>query len=1494
MAGSSWDEHCQDHPNNRAEPPGDKLEEPEDCENGDYADYDDEDDGGGASIMEDDDDDTVVGTCLHCSAPPPPRCSSRGGGSGGGAFSSSGLPCSANSITATSAATSPSAATRVQVSCDDCRSFICDACHWCHEFQANHEIRVCDRCDAFYCRGCDEMDQCEDCSEVVCNTCSTLMSCKFCGCGLCEDCATACGRCGIVLCARDAKFAVECDTCRMSYCLVCLASGTKDPCVRCGHRPSKRVEQLVHLRLKSIYKAFKQSGASSSSSGGGSGGSNSSICSKADSSSTGGKTDSAPSSTTGGSKYSSALRSLAESTGAIGDPPSKDNFANFDQSMASEVAAVLQTASNSMASCSEGGEYVDGHPPRRNARGKRGTSAHDHSPSPGGGSRHRSSTRGSGAASERYFRRNQAELEAAAAAAEAEAEAAAAALLAELDEEKASSNVGASKKSKKKKKKKERRKEATAEREAVSEHQQKLENASMESSPRENVKKFSGKDDRCSSMQKKKASKKASKNSLRDNAPKPPIEEESSDEEMNFERLVAGAKGGSRPPKKSKKEDNSEEGKSVAPPPKPNKPEPSPPPIEAAPSAPATTADFDAELAILLSNEDEEGLEIFLVNLKGVPGLGAARKTAKKALKRIREARRSHDDITPPAAAEQPRDRLAQQGQSSGNATSHGESGTTKLAAKVGLTKAQMAKVATTKTAAQKQNSRMASANATNTVGSTLFNATSKSAHPTGTQHEPLLRVVSRSSIGNSGNSNGTSRGGGSSATPASSNPSSSSAPSASRAECVMHMSPAVVGWVIGKGGTRIRDMMEESGAKIWIDQESMGAREARVVYVSGRRSSVDVAVRMVKDLVSKAPVAASAAAALGVATAPAHATVPDRPPPAPKPAPASMSAPSVTRNPSTAGTSSTLREQPASFAEAIAGPAAAPVPSAAQPVPRTTSPTSQATAKPQQVWAVPGATSVVAPTPHAAPQSVEVATSSTLMSGSVAASTVPDAGAAPLFQESTIKSELTCDPRFVALLIGRRGWTVKNIQTESGAELDIDQSVDPPKIVISGSAESVGKAERMVREVLRYPQEQLRPNDECIIVGSSDSSAIGGGGGGSVERDALRNVPDMMPAADVSSTHLHPMALQTTGLRRDVSSSTAPSLLDELQIQQEPSHIQSNFMPGYAQYQHQQTQGGLSLFRESPTTSAGRIPEFLPENSLHRHQSVPPVNMVEPSSRVQEHDWGGHHGQHRDHPVQSQYPTLPPFPANQYLFSNPNIATHQHLRRHHSPPEDVPLQRPSSFAIPPLSEQHLHFPQNLESTAVHQQTPMPPPPVPPVTASAGINDYMSGGGSSGSDHNVIINGWDMPANKAMMGGSTWNQGHNPTQQPSFRTQPAPSPPPLSSNPFHHDPPQPSHYQHSSAHSPTQPMASSGGNNHVSKDSLMVDNMFASLGSSNGDGDGLLNALNSVSLSDRGDATHDWGSKIAGWGAMAGEDSTATATGSFLQHSRLGDYREER
>jgi len=78
-------------------------------------------------------------------------------------------------------------------------------------------------------------------------------------------------------------------------------------------------------------------------------------------------------------------------------------------------------------------------------------------------------------------------------------------------------------------------------------------------------------------------------------------------------------------------------------------------------------------------------------------------------------------------------------------------------------------------------------------------------------------------------------------------------------AECVMQMSPKVVGWVIGHGGSRIKDMMNECGVKIWIDQESMAESEARVVYVGGIRHSVQQAVERIKDMVLEAPLSVTA-----------------------------------------------------------------------------------------------------------------------------------------------------------------------------------------------------------------------------------------------------------------------------------------------------------------------------------------------------------------------------------------------------------------------------------------------------------------------------------------------------------------------------------------------------------------------------------------------------------------------------------------------------------
>eukprot|EP00566_Odontella_aurita_P003745 CAMPEP_0113568326 /NCGR_PEP_ID=MMETSP0015_2-20120614/23789_1 /TAXON_ID=2838 /ORGANISM="Odontella" /LENGTH=1317 /DNA_ID=CAMNT_0000470859 /DNA_START=374 /DNA_END=4327 /DNA_ORIENTATION=+ /assembly_acc=CAM_ASM_000160 len=72
--------------------------------------------------------------------------------------------------------------------------------------------------------------------------------------------------------------------------------------------------------------------------------------------------------------------------------------------------------------------------------------------------------------------------------------------------------------------------------------------------------------------------------------------------------------------------------------------------------------------------------------------------------------------------------------------------------------------------------------------------------------------------------------------------------------EHTLRISPAVVGWVIGKGGVHIRDVMEGSGAKLWIDQESMGPEDMRIVFIKGKKDSVETAVEMVKDLAYNAP----------------------------------------------------------------------------------------------------------------------------------------------------------------------------------------------------------------------------------------------------------------------------------------------------------------------------------------------------------------------------------------------------------------------------------------------------------------------------------------------------------------------------------------------------------------------------------------------------------------------------------------------------------------
>jgi hypothetical protein len=221
-------------------------------------------------------------------------------------------------------------------------------------------------------------------------------------------------------------------------------------------------------------------------------------------------------------------------------------------------------------------------------------------------------------------------------------------------------------------------------------------------------------------------------------------------------------------------------------------------------------------------------------------------------------------------------------------------------------------------------------------------------------------------------------------------------ASTAGRSECVMHMAPLIVGWVIGKGGQRIRDLMEESGARVWIDQDSMGVQDARIVYVSGNRSNVDVAVQMIKELVSKAP----------------------------------AGTPLSKRNTPLADTTASLKHPPNST----------------------------------KLPLFPDSLDLMTHEEQLGLKPRENAASE----GPPRSSTHGDTG-------GRSKHVMTCDPRFVPLLIGRRGWTIKHIQDTSGARVDIDQTVTPRKITLSGSEDNVDIAIRMVSDVLSYPHSQLQ-----------------------------------------------------------------------------------------------------------------------------------------------------------------------------------------------------------------------------------------------------------------------------------------------------------------------------------------------------------------------------------------------------------------------------------
>lgn len=737
--------------------------------------------------------------------------------------------------------------------------------------------------------------------------------------------------CGIVLCSRDAKFAVECDTCKLPYCLVCLASGTKDPCVRCGCRTSKRVEQLVHLRLKSIYKAFKQSGAALGTKSSINEGNEKRLAKE-------GHTISTISAEIISGDISQISRKVGRGTAlSIPLPPSIAKYAKSHAKDAEirnctvsndkrcirkdDIGAVMHAAAATAASVA--------HVRSASPDDLRNESMSDFffntaiNPSESFVSSHHRTRPGSAIiqtphlVSSKGKTKNVDSLENDTRTL-ADADAAAAALLAELDEEKLMTEASNQAKKDKKKKKKE-----------------KLQAAKERDKPHNHCEKYS---DHCKTEAQK----------LNDQLLQV-------SQHSNTVRDIDGSR------KNNKVTDE--------------------PPQSTYSSVPQDMLDnqideLETKLAQMIELNDMSGIETILLQLKGVPGRAAIRKNAKKALKRIMESLSAVVE-----SQESPTMESLEQSPLSGSPHT------------------SLKQVVQCKNASE-----------------------SPSESPIYKIPEPLLKVVSQNNRNFSGYANNS---------------------VTNRSDCVMHLHPSIVGWVIGRGGQRIRDLMEESGARLWIDQESMGPKDMRIIYVSGSRKSVDTAVRMVKDLVSKAPV----------------------------------------YTPSTAQDLFHDDQEKGSIADTRSDL-------------RTVSPYDdlgmhESTGLFSNVNLMTRLRNDQSHIPlHREISGTKSTDHNNGISSNNVSMTLLDYPENSHEYKDVISHEITCDVRYVPLLIGRRGWTIKHIQDTSGARVDIDQTASPIKIIVSGERSQVEQAMQLVRDVLSYPQVHLQASVESMMSNDKEATA--------------------------------------------------------------------------------------------------------------------------------------------------------------------------------------------------------------------------------------------------------------------------------------------------------------------------------------------------------------------------------------------------------------------
>lgn len=74
------------------------------------------------------------------------------------------------------------------------------------------------------------------------------------------------------------------------------------------------------------------------------------------------------------------------------------------------------------------------------------------------------------------------------------------------------------------------------------------------------------------------------------------------------------------------------------------------------------------------------------------------------------------------------------------------------------------------------------------------------------------------------------------------------------------------------------------------------------------------------------------------------------------------------------------------------------------------------------------------------------------------------------LLQPEVVTQEVDCPPMMVGRLIGKGGETIKSLESQNGAKIQIDQ--DTKKVSITGSAAAVANTLRAVNELLAAPSE--------------------------------------------------------------------------------------------------------------------------------------------------------------------------------------------------------------------------------------------------------------------------------------------------------------------------------------------------------------------------------------------------------------------------------------